>query len=154
MQKNYKLNFKKLLKAARRTYQLIETCSRILEIIYVNSKHISDEKHHLIQLRSASNLYISSSEEELKSLISNIVTNAVKYVLPKGRIHMTWYRDDDRAVFGMSDTNIGIAKAYFSRITECFYYVDKTRSRESDDAELRLAIVKHTLTNYDSACIY
>ena len=130
MQKNYKLNFEKLLKAARRTYQPIETYSRILEILYVNYKHISDEKHHLIQLRSASNLYISSSEEELKSLLSNIVTNAVKYVLPKVRIHVTWYRDNDHAVFSISDTSIEISKSHLSRIAECFYYVDKTCSRE------------------------
>lgn len=109
---------------------------RILKTLCANVEQISGEKHHLIQLRSESNVYISisGSKAELKSLLFNIVTNAVKYVLPKRKIHVTWYRDSDRAVFGVSNTSIGSVKAHFSRMTECFYHVDKTRLRESGGA--------------------
>ena len=131
--------------------------SRILEVLYVGSKYISDKKYYLIQLRSASNLDISSSEEELKSLLSTVITNAVKYVLPKGRIHVTWYRgDNDRAMFGVSDMGISITKAHLFRITEYFYHIDKTCSRESGSGVgLRLSEnCQHALAHRDSAFIY
>ncbi|AKQ33851.1 phosphate regulon sensor histidine kinase PhoR [Candidatus Coxiella mudrowiae] len=122
--------------------------SKILKILCADAKRISGEKQHRIKLEANTNLYISGSEEELKSLFSNIIINAVKYTSAKGRIHVKWYSDDGHAVFSVSDTGIGIAKEHIPRITERFYRVDKARSRESGGTGLGLAIVKHVLMRH------
>lgn len=122
--------------------------SKILRILCADAKRISGEKQHKIKLEADSNLYISGSEEELKSLFSNIIINAVKYTPGKGHIHIKWYADDNHAVFSVSDTGIGIAKEHIPRITERFYRVDKARSRESGGTGLGLAIVKHVIMRH------
>ena len=122
--------------------------SEILKTLCADAKRISGEKQHSIKLEADANLYIRRSEEELKSLFSNIIINAVKYTPAKGRIHVKWYLDNEYAVFSVSDTGIGIAKEHIPRITERFYRVDKARSRESGGTGLGLAIVKHVLMRH------
>ncbi|PMB54371.1 Phosphate regulon sensor protein PhoR (SphS) [Coxiella-like endosymbiont] len=120
----------------------------ILKILCADAKRISAEKQHRITLEADTNLYVNGSEEELKSLFSNIIINAVKYTLAKGRIHVKWYSDDNHLVFSVSDTGIGIAKEHIPRITERFYRIDQARSRESGGTGLGLAIVKHVLMRH------
>ena len=123
--------------------------SEVLKMLCADAERISGEKQHLIQLQAKANLYITGSEEELKSLFSNIIINAVKYTPPKGSISVKWYCDSNHAIFSVSDTGIGIAKIHIPRITERFYRVDKARSRESGGTGLGLAIVKHVLMRHE-----
>ena len=122
--------------------------AEILKTLCADAGRISGEKQHVIKLQTDPNLYINGSEEELKSLFSNIIINAVKYTPAKGRITVKWFRDENRAVFNVLDTGIGIAKEHIPRITERFYRVDKARSRESGGTGLGLAIVKHVLMRH------
>ena len=48
----------------------------------------------------------------------------------------------------MCDTGIGIDEQHISRLTERFYRVDKSRSRETQGTGLGLAIVKHVLLRH------
>lgn len=122
--------------------------AEILKTLCADAERISGEKRHIIKLQTNPNLYINGSEEELKSLFSNIVINAVKYTPAKGYITVKWLEDNNRAVFSVLDTGIGIAKEHIPRITERFYRVDKARSRESGGTGLGLAIVKHVLVRH------
>lgn len=108
-----------------------------------------EKRKHVIQLQAETNLSITGSEEELKSLFSNIIINAVKYTPSKGTINVKWYYDANRAIFSVSDTGIGVAKIHIPRITERFYRVDNARSRESGGTGLGLAIVKHVLMRHN-----
>ena len=123
--------------------------SEVLKMLCADAERISGERQHIIQLQAENNLYLSGLEEELKSLFSNIIINAVKYTPSKGRINVKWYYDGGRAVFSVSDTGIGISKIHIPRITERFYRVDKARSRESGGTGLGLAIVKHVLMRHN-----
>ena len=122
--------------------------AEILKTLCADAERISGEKQHIIKLQTDPNLYINGSDEELKSLFSNIIINAVKYTPAKGRITVKWLKGDSRAVFSVLDTGIGIAKEHIPRITERFYRVDKARSRESGGTGLGLAIVKHVLMRH------
>ncbi len=83
--------------------------------------------------------------DELRSACLNLVTNAVRYTPDGGRIEISWRYDpkEETAVFAVKDNGIGIDPEDIPRLTERFYRVDKSRSREKGGTGLGLAIVKH-----------
>jgi two-component system phosphate regulon sensor histidine kinase PhoR len=88
---------------------------------------------------------------ELHSIFYNLISNAVRFTPPEGRIRVVWRAHDRGASFEVSDTGIGIAAEHIPRITERFYRVDPGRSRASGGTGLGLAIVKHALQRHDSS---
>ena len=92
---------------------------------------------------------IAGSPAELQSALSNLVNNAVRYTPGGGSIEVQWLRKEDgSAVFSVHDTGPGIAPEHIPRLTERFYRVDRSRSRETGGTGLGLAIVKHVLQRH------
>ncbi|WP_426106436.1 phosphate regulon sensor histidine kinase PhoR [Massilia sp. TSP1-1-2] len=91
---------------------------------------------------------IKGSAEELRSAFGNLASNAVRYTGAGGRIHLTWRNSAEGPQFIASDTGIGIEQVHIARLTERFYRVDKSRSRETQGTGLGLAIVKHVLLRH------
>lgn len=85
------------------------------------------------------------SSKELHSAFSNLVSNAVRYTPAGGRITVRWESDGDGARLAVSDTGHGIPAQHLPRLTERFYRVSTSRSRESGGTGLGLSIVKHVL---------
>ncbi|MFY7980683.1 MAG: phosphate regulon sensor histidine kinase PhoR [Limnohabitans sp.] len=83
------------------------------------------------------------SKSELQSALSNLVSNAVRYTPLGGRIHARWSRQADQCIFAVTDTGPGIAPEHLPRLSERFYRVDRSRSRETGGTGLGLAIAKH-----------
>ena len=81
----------------------------------------------------------------LQQIIINLVSNAIAYTPPNGKVTVSASEDKDEVFIKVSDTGIGIDENEFPRIFERFYRVDKDRSRESGGTGLGLAIVKHIL---------
>ena len=87
---------------------------------------------------------IAGSQNELYSAMSNLVTNAVRYTPDGGSVRVSWeLRDDGRGEFRVTDSGPGIAPEHLPRLTERFYRIDRSRSRETGGTGLGLAIVKH-----------
>ena len=87
---------------------------------------------------------ISGSSTELLSAMSNLVSNAIRYTPSGGSITVRFRRlEDGRAEFSVSDTGPGIEPEHLPRLTERFYRVDRSRSRDTGGTGLGLAIVKH-----------
>jgi two-component system phosphate regulon sensor histidine kinase PhoR len=125
--------------------------NEILQALCLDAKNIGGDKQHKITLHADDKLMLTGSENELRSLFSNIIVNAVKYTPAHGSIVVDWYRNDkNEACFTVTDTGIGIASEHIPRITERFYRVDKARSRERGGTGLGLAIVKHVLLRHDA----
>ena len=92
---------------------------------------------------------IAGVPAELQSALSNLISNAVRYTPGGGSISVTWQRrEDGSAVFAVQDTGPGIAPEHIPRLTERFYRVDRSRSRETGGTGLGLAIVKHVLQRH------
>lgn len=92
---------------------------------------------------------IAGVPAELQSALSNLINNAVRYTPSGGLITVSWQRKEDgRAVFSVQDTGPGIAPEHLPRLTERFYRVDRSRSRETGGTGLGLAIVKHVLQRH------
>ena len=87
---------------------------------------------------------LSGSSSELLSATSNLVSNAVRYTPPNGEVHVCVAPLQDGSVeFSVRDTGPGIAPEHIPRLTERFYRVDRSRSRDTGGTGLGLAIVKH-----------
>lgn len=94
-------------------------------------------------------LHIVGSRDELRSALGNLVSNAIRYTPEGGRIALRWAADASGARFEVEDSGIGIAAEHLPRLTERFYRVDKSRSRETGGTGLGLAIVKHVLLRHE-----
>lgn len=91
---------------------------------------------------------VMGSQEELRSAFANLASNAVRYSPDGGTIRLKWTRGTDDLRFSVMDCGIGIEPIHISRLTERFYRVDKSRSRETQGTGLGLAIVKHVLLRH------
>jgi len=92
---------------------------------------------------------LAGSSAELQSALSNLISNAVRYTPAGGSITVEWHAaSDGAAVFSVRDTGPGIAPEHIPRLTERFYRVDRSRSRETGGTGLGLAIVKHVLQRH------
>jgi two-component system phosphate regulon sensor histidine kinase PhoR len=87
---------------------------------------------------------IAGVPAELHSALSNLVSNAIRYTPPGGAIQAGWAGlADGGAEFFVQDSGPGIAPEHLPRLTERFYRVDRSRSRDTGGTGLGLAIVKH-----------
>ncbi|MFM0051366.1 phosphate regulon sensor histidine kinase PhoR [Caballeronia grimmiae] len=91
---------------------------------------------------------VAGAETEVVSALGNLVTNAVRYTPEGGAIDVTWQRENDRAIFIVRDSGPGIAAEHIPRLTERFYRIDRSRSRDTGGTGLGLAIVKHVLQRH------
>jgi len=101
---------------------------------------------HAITLVRTSDMDLRGSTDYLHSAFSNLVSNAVRYTPEHGRIEISWQSTPDGgARFAVADTGHGIPAEHLPRITERFYRVSTSRSRETGGTGLGLSIVKHVL---------
>ena len=92
---------------------------------------------------------VAGNFTELYSAFSNLVTNAVRYTPAGGRICVQWLvHDDGSACLQVKDTGPGIAPEHLPRLSERFYRIDRSRSRDSGGTGLGLAIAKHVLQRH------
>jgi two-component system phosphate regulon sensor histidine kinase PhoR len=103
-----------------------------------------------LTFESAPALEIAGASGELHSALSNLVSNAIRYTPAGGAVRCGWRKLDaqpgkagERWEFYVQDSGPGIAKEHIPRLTERFYRVDRSRSRETGGTGLGLAIVKH-----------
>ncbi len=123
--------------------------ANLLSLICTEAKQLSNKEDHQIHLEADPALKLMGVEDELRSLFSNIIFNAVKYTPARGEIYVRWYQLKNKAYFTVCDSGIGIAAKHIPRLTERFYRVDKARSRASGGTGLGLAIAKHVLIRHD-----
>jgi len=89
-------------------------------------------------------------ESELASAFGNLVSNAIRYTPAGGSVTLAWREGPEGARFSVEDTGIGIEAEHIPRLTERFYRVDRSRSRETGGTGLGLAIAKHALARHDA----
>ncbi len=98
---------------------------------------------------SLTDAVVLGEARELHSALSNLVSNAVRYTPAGGHIDVTAQALPDGSLsLAVQDTGPGIAAEHVPRLTERFYRVDRSRSRESGGTGLGLAIVKHVMQRH------
>ena len=93
--------------------------------------------------------HVAGNEAELLSALTNLVNNAVRYTPEAGVITVSWrVRADGSGEIAVADTGIGIDREHIPRLTERFYRVDGSRSRDTGGTGLGLSIVKHVVQRH------
>jgi len=99
---------------------------------------------HEVHFEMEGAIEIAGSSLELHSAMFNLIGNAIRYSPQDKPISVRWtLQKDGGAVFSVADQGQGIAPEHIPRLTERFYRVDRSRSRETGGTGLGLAIVKH-----------
>ena len=108
------------------------------------SARLSPQQGHRLSFKSEADSEIGGVPTELQSAMSNLLSNAIRYTPGGGEIAVSWrVLPDGRGEYAVRDTGPGIAAEHIPRLTERFYRVDRSRSRETGGTGLGLAIVKH-----------
>jgi two-component system, OmpR family, phosphate regulon sensor histidine kinase PhoR len=104
---------------------------------------------HQIRIEQEAGAELAGSRTELLSAVGNLVNNAVRYTPDAGTITLRFsLREGGGAEIEVVDSGVGIAREHIPRLTERFYRVDGSRSRETGGTGLGLAIVKHVVQRH------
>ncbi len=126
---------------------------RLVENLVEDAQWLNQEKQHDIRTNIAQNIGVFGIETELKSACANLISNAIAYTSADGEISINWQRDGDKVVFSVKDNGDGIKPEQLNRLTERFYRIDKSRSRDTGGSGLGLAIVKHVLLHHKAELV-
>lgn len=94
------------------------------------------------------NLQVRADRNQIKQVLINLIENGIKYNRAGGNVEIgikKFKKDRDRIIVYTKDTGIGIEEKDIPRVTERFFRVDKSRSREKGGTGLGLSIVKHII---------
>ncbi|MFT6248576.1 MAG: two-component system phosphate regulon sensor histidine kinase PhoR [Cognaticolwellia sp.] len=122
--------------------------SRLILTIVEDAQWLNQEKNHAIHSDIAPDISLEGNEHELKSACLNLLSNAIAYTPENGAIDVTLRIDGNKIRFSVKDNGPGIKPEHVNRLTERFFRVDKSRSRNTGGSGLGLAIVKHVLNHH------
>ncbi len=121
---------------------------QIIQRLQLDAEGLSQGQHQ-ISIERYSDKDLMGDEAELYSAFSNLVSNAVRYTPSGGQIDIAWQDSEDGGIeLVVKDTGAGISEEHLPRLTERFYRVDRSRSRDTGGTGLGLAIVKHVANRH------
>ena len=123
--------------------------ARLLEAVELECQTLGADVPE-IEVESSSARRVIGDEKQLRSVVTNLVVNAVNHTSAEGTVRVNWRDQDEQSLLEVIDNGEGIAAEHIPRLTERFYRVDAGRSRERGGTGLGLAIVKHILQNHDA----
>ena len=119
----------------------------MLSRLQSDAQGLSQGRHQIV-VENNSQKNVLGDDLELYSAFGNLVSNAVRYTPDGGNITIRWSDSGDEAIFSVIDTGTGIAQEHIPRLTERFYRVDRSRSRDTGGTGLGMAIVKHVISRH------
>jgi len=102
--------------------------------------------HCSIKKGCESPLVVFADKEKIRQVLSNMVSNSIKYGKKNGTVVASMYNTDGKHILvELSDDGIGIGEKHLPRIFERFYRTDEGRSIDVSGSGLGLAICKHII---------
>ncbi len=109
---------------------------------------------HALNFETTTPCKVMGDERELLSAFSNLVSNAIRYTPDVGSVSAKWsVNPQGQGEFSVADTGPGISSEHLPRLTERFYRVDRSRSRDTGGTGLGLAIVKHIANRHQAQLV-
>lgn len=117
----------------------------------IDTMQVEIDKKNLTVNKEISDIVYISNHQHMYQLLSNLITNAIKYNVQNGRIMIKSYDQERNIVIEVSDTGRGISKIDQGRVFERFFRCDQGRDKETGGTGLGLAIVKHIVQYYQGS---
>lgn len=124
---------------------------RLADEIAVEADIANPGKRCRIEVAVERNATLTGNRIELHSVLSNLVSNAIRHSPEDGVVRIAWARDSGGGHLSVSDEGVGIDPVHLPRLTERFYRADKSRSHELGGTGLGLAIVKRVLQRHGAS---
>lgn len=121
---------------------------RVTLDVVENLQYKADKENIFLTIDQLPAYVVFADRNQIKQVLINLIENAIKYNRPEGRVTVgakQYLRDQNKILVHVRDTGIGISEQFIERVTERFFRVDKSRSREKGGTGLGLAIVKHIM---------
>ena len=122
--------------------------AELISVIHNEAQTLSGAQGHIFTLEIHPELLVKGDYDGLYSAFSNIVFNAVQHTPAGGEIRIKWQRAETGACMEVNDSGEGIPAEHIHRVTERFYRVDRSRSRDRGGTGLGLAIAKHVMVQH------
>ena len=103
----------------------------LVQEVYETALILGEAAGVTVSLPFSTEVSVMGDRARLRQLFLNLVTNAIKYTSPGGRVDLGLGRHPDTVTFAVRDTGIGIAAADLPHIFERFWRADRARSRTS-----------------------
>jgi len=132
--------------------QLVDVPALLTNLID-DAKWLNQNKQHDITFDIDPHMGILGIESELKSAYANLLSNAIAYTPEYGKICISWQKNGNKMMYSVKDNGPGIKPEHINRLTERFYRIDKSRSRDAGGSGLGLAIVKHVLNHHHAELV-
>lgn len=126
---------------------------KLIENLVEDARWLNQSKQHHIRTNLTEEVGVFGIETELKSACANLISNAIAYTPKNGVIDINWMKNGDKVIFSVKDNGYGIKADQVNRLTERFYRIDKSRSRDTGGSGLGLAIVKHVLLHHKAELV-
>ena len=113
-----------------------------------DTMQVEIDKKHLQVDKELEDITYTSNHQHMHQLLSNLITNAIKYNVDGGKIIIKSYQFGRNIIIEVSDTGRGISKIDQGRVFERFFRCDQGCDKETGGTGLGLAIVKHIVQYY------
>ena len=133
-------------KLQRKAVAVFEVLSGVVQ----EAGELARNTHHELELEGDPDLMLLGDESLLRCVFTNLVTNAIRHTPSRSRIEISWQREGEGTRLQVRDNGAGIPARHLPRLTERFYRVDASRSRERGGTGLGLAIVRQILDMHDA----
>jgi cell cycle sensor histidine kinase DivJ len=92
---------------------------------------------------------MTADPRAFNQVLINLISNAVKFTPPGGRVTVSALRDGAKLVLTVADTGVGISEADLPRLGEAFFQAHASFDRRRDGSGLGLSIVKNLVQLHD-----
>ncbi len=123
---------------------------QLLNNLLNDVKNSSNAKEHHFSANIDSQLNLVGNQDEITSVVLNLLNNAVIHTQSDTEISIKWFQQDNKAHLWVCDRGLGIAPEHLTHLTERFYRVDNARDKNTNSTGLGLAIVKQICDNHQA----
>ena len=133
------------LKLDKKIYDL----SKIITLSVSNIKPIAKKQNISITTDLQENIFCSCDKTRIEQVLSNLISNAIKYTKKNGKIHVKLDSNSFNAKVVVKDNGAGIQKEKLDEIFIKFYQIDSSLTRETGGTGLGLSVCKGIIENHD-----
>lgn len=126
--------------------------SRVVDAAMANARSAADVKHIRLECRvTAGESGVRGDAERLQQVVDHLLSNAIKFTPPHGRIIVTLATTNGQVELTVSDTGVGIEPEFLPYLFDNFRQADSSITRSHGGLGLGLAIVKQLVAMHGGA---